>query len=39
VDEAAIAGGRRALRVEYYEAAGFAELRVDIQRGKPAAAR
>jgi nitrous oxidase accessory protein NosD len=39
VDEAAIAGGRRALRVEYYEAAGFAELRVDIQPGRTGAAR
>ena len=32
VDLVKLAGGRRRLRVEYYEVAGFAELRVDIQR-------
>jgi nitrous oxidase accessory protein NosD len=31
VDEARIDGGRRRLRVEYYEVEGFAELRVDVQ--------
>jgi hypothetical protein len=32
VDEAAISGGRRAFRVEYYDVTGFAELRFDIQK-------
>ena len=31
VDEVTIGGGRRRLRVDYYDAGGFAELRVDIQ--------
>ena len=31
VDTAAIAGGTRRLTVEYYEAGGWAELRLDIQ--------
>lgn len=31
VDEVTIGGGRRRLRVDYYEAGGFAELRVDLQ--------
>jgi hypothetical protein len=32
VDHAAIRGGRKKFKVEYYEAGGFAELRFDIQR-------
>jgi hypothetical protein len=36
VDEAAIPGGRRRFRVEYYDVTGFAELRFDIQKRKPA---
>jgi PA14 domain-containing protein len=32
LDKAAIRGGRRKLKVEYYEIDGFAELRLDIQR-------
>jgi hypothetical protein len=31
VDRAEISGGRRKLKVEYYESAGWAEIRVDIQ--------
>ena len=31
VDEVTIGGGRRRLRVEYYEVGGFAELRLDIR--------
>jgi hypothetical protein len=30
-DEVSISGGRRKLKVEYYEIAGWAEIRVDIQ--------
>jgi hypothetical protein len=30
VDEAPIAGGRRKLRVEYFERTGWAELRVEV---------
>jgi nitrous oxidase accessory protein NosD len=32
IDRASIRGGRRKLKVEYYEIGGFAELRFDIQR-------
>jgi hypothetical protein len=32
VDRAAIMGGRKKFKVEYYETGGFAELRFDIQR-------
>ena len=32
VDHAAIRGGRKKFKVEYYEVGGFAELRFDIQR-------
>jgi hypothetical protein len=31
VDTGRIRGGKRRLRVEYYEMGGFAELRLDIQ--------
>jgi hypothetical protein len=31
LDTASIRGGKRRLRVEYYEVGGFAELRLDIQ--------
>ena len=31
VDEVTISGGRHSLKVEYYEAAGWAEMRLDIQ--------
>jgi nitrous oxidase accessory protein NosD len=34
VDTARIRGGKRRLRVEYYEIGGFAELRLDIQPGR-----
>ena len=32
VDRATLSGGRRKIRLEYYEVGGFAELRFDIQR-------
>jgi hypothetical protein len=39
VDYAAIAGGRHELRVLYYQADGWTELRVDFLRGAPPASR
>ncbi|HSJ63191.1 MAG TPA: right-handed parallel beta-helix repeat-containing protein [Gemmatimonadaceae bacterium] len=39
VDYAPLAGGRHALRVEYFQADGWTELRLDVLRGAPPASR
>jgi hypothetical protein len=39
VDYTAIAGGRHELRVHYYQADGWTELRVDFLRGSPPVSR